>query len=87
MRRQHQIVEDSEVREDSAIVRFGADGSQQLGDAVGEYAHLGRSIHAVVAADDAAREAQRLRVKIGRNEPCPCGSGRKYKKCCGVTTR
>ncbi len=21
--------------------------------------------------------------KIGRNEPCPCGSGRKYKKCCG----
>jgi SWIM/SEC-C metal-binding protein len=22
--------------------------------------------------------------KIGRNEPCPCGSGKKYKKCCGV---
>ena len=21
--------------------------------------------------------------KIGRNEPCPCGSGKKYKKCCG----
>ena len=21
--------------------------------------------------------------KIGRNEPCPCGSGMKYKKCCG----
>ena len=21
---------------------------------------------------------------IGRNEPCPCGSGRKYKRCCGV---
>ena len=21
--------------------------------------------------------------KIGRNQPCPCGSGRKYKKCCG----
>jgi SWIM/SEC-C metal-binding protein len=20
--------------------------------------------------------------KVGRNEPCPCGSGRKYKKCC-----
>ncbi|MBU3912866.1 MAG: SEC-C domain-containing protein [Nanoarchaeota archaeon] len=20
--------------------------------------------------------------KIGRNEPCPCGSGKKYKKCC-----
>jgi len=22
--------------------------------------------------------------KVGRNEPCPCGSGKKYKKCCGV---
>ena len=21
--------------------------------------------------------------KIGRNEPCPCGSGKKYKQCCG----
>ncbi len=23
-------------------------------------------------------------AKIGRNDPCPCGSGRKYKKCCGA---
>ena len=22
-------------------------------------------------------------VKVGRNAPCPCGSGRKFKKCCG----
>ena len=22
--------------------------------------------------------------KIGRNDPCPCGSGKKYKKCCGT---
>lgn len=21
-------------------------------------------------------------MKVGRNEPCPCGSGQKYKKCC-----
>jgi yecA family protein len=28
---------------------------------------------------------QPIRVeKIGRNDPCPCGSGKKYKKCCGV---
>lgn len=32
--------------------------------------------------DNASRPAS----KIGRNEPCPCGSGRKYKKCCGVMT-
>jgi len=26
----------------------------------------------------------RAGAKIGRNDPCPCGSGKKYKKCCGA---
>ncbi|GAB6040971.1 SEC-C metal-binding domain-containing protein [Endothiovibrio diazotrophicus] len=30
-----------------------------------------------------ARPVRRA-TKIGRNDPCPCGSGRKYKKCCGA---
>jgi preprotein translocase subunit SecA len=29
------------------------------------------------------REPVRVGPKVGRNEPCPCGSGKKYKKCCG----
>ncbi len=29
-------------------------------------------------------EPYRAPAKVGRNEPCPCGSGKKYKKCCGV---
>ncbi|MDY6827297.1 MAG: SEC-C metal-binding domain-containing protein [Bacillota bacterium] len=28
--------------------------------------------------------AEQNRVKVGRNDPCPCGSGKKYKKCCLV---
>ena len=24
---------------------------------------------------------------VGRNEPCPCGSGKKYKKCCGMNLK
>ena len=28
--------------------------------------------------------AVRTTPKIGRNDPCPCGSGKKYKKCCGA---
>ena len=31
-------------------------------------------------------EPQRTSSKVGRNEPCPCGSGKKYKKCCGGAT-
>lgn len=29
------------------------------------------------------KPAQRTTKKVGRNAPCPCGSGKKYKKCCG----
>lgn len=28
------------------------------------------------------REVAKARTKVGRNDPCPCGSGKKYKKCC-----
>jgi hypothetical protein len=39
---------------------------------------------ATKAARDPSNPAPRLiREKTGRNEPCPCGSGKKYKKCCG----
>ncbi len=36
-------------------------------------------------SDDGSVKKQPVRkgVKIGRNDPCPCGSGLKYKKCCG----
>ena len=30
-----------------------------------------------------ARTYQREQPKVGRNDPCPCGSGKKFKKCCG----
>ena len=26
---------------------------------------------------------KRAAARVGRNDPCPCGSGKKYKKCCG----
>jgi preprotein translocase subunit SecA len=32
----------------------------------------------------AQKQVQRNAQKIGRNAPCPCGSGKKYKKCCGM---
>ncbi len=32
---------------------------------------------------DGKKEPIRSKSKVGRNDPCPCGSGKKYKKCCG----
>ena len=35
---------------------------------------------------DNATAFRRTVPKIGRNDPCPCGSGKKFKQCCGRTT-
>ncbi len=39
----------------------------------------------VTEASDAVSKAQPVRTgpKVGRNDPCPCGSGKKFKQCCG----
>ncbi len=40
----------------------------------------------LVAKTDGSEKPQPVRTqgkKVGRNDPCPCGSGKKYKKCCG----
>ncbi|PSH02782.1 MAG: YecA family protein [Acidobacteria bacterium] len=44
-----------------------------------EYFRARRERNAAVAGTE-------LRQKTGRNDPCPCGSGKKYKKCCGGAT-
>ena len=51
--------------------------------ALAEYARLGRSIQKLLIEHEAQHQP-RPRTRVGRNEPCPCGSGRKYKKCCGA---
>lgn len=38
-----------------------------------------------VTTDNASGSA--CRVKVGRNQPCPCGSGKKYKRCCDDPSR
>ena len=53
--------------------------------AVAQYAHMGRSIATVLAEPDWDEPERTHHAKIARNEPCPCGSGKKYKRCCGAT--
>ena len=36
------------------------------------------------AAEKAKPKVKSAKEKVGRNDPCPCGSGKKYKKCCGA---
>ena len=41
-------------------------------------------INAQLAPDDIQKPKTSANSKVGRNDPCPCGSGKKYKKCCGA---
>lgn len=50
-----------------------------------EHVTLGRCIQQVLMERE--QQTPAMRVKTGRNDPCPCGSGRKYKKCCGANVQ
>ncbi len=39
--------------------------------------------HVLSHGEESVHTVRRKEKKVGRNEPCPCGSGKKYKKCCG----
>jgi uncharacterized protein len=57
-----------------------------LEDAMGSYAQMGYSIEQGLALAEGELQEPAHSDKIGRNESCPCGSGKKYKKCCGAPT-
>jgi AcrR family transcriptional regulator len=41
------------------------------------------TLHAQIKREKALRVVSTARIKIGRNDPCPCNSGKKLKHCCG----
>src|SRR5438552_2605554 len=52
---------------------------------MGAYRYFRR--HGKPFADVLELEPRRTDPKPGRNDPCPCGSGKKYKRCCGATVQ
>jgi preprotein translocase subunit SecA len=59
--------------------------SQAAHDQVGQFAMAERQ-RAAAQAPQGEVQVKQIRLdkpKVGRNDPCPCGSGKKYKKCCG----
>ena len=53
-----------------------------------DFAQLYNKLHAELGVRDRAllhTPAAQGSAKVGRNDPCPCGSGKKYKKCCSET--
>ena len=73
-------------KENEAIVEFEADYNlHNMHDVHHEIAafKLVDDDWKYVAGNIIPTTVKRVGKKIGRNEPCPCGSGKKYKNCCG----
>jgi len=52
---------------------------------LGQLVYQHAAAEAVPAAESQPkRQPRRIAAKVGRNDPCPCGSGKKYKRCCGL---
>ncbi|MGH7471477.1 MAG: YecA family protein, partial [Longimicrobiales bacterium] len=65
-----------------AIERGARDVGQARAMLLGEAMHLARR-YGDPQGYFTTTPAERAEPKTGRNDPCPCGSGRKFKKCCG----
>ncbi len=61
-------------------------GGPSIADLVASGVDGGRAPTAVQTnrGSGGASEPVRVGARVGRNDPCPCGSGKKYKKCCGA---
>jgi uncharacterized protein len=68
---------------DESFEDFARTMREIFADALASYANIGRSIFEAVLEHGTGGGEPVVSKKIGRNEPCPCGSGKKYKKCCG----
>jgi preprotein translocase subunit SecA len=67
------------AQQEPAPSPFGAFGGGGSASAVAEPPRPART-----GGDDAIKQVRRDEPKVGRNDPCPCGSGKKYKKCHGA---
>ncbi|MDH7598776.1 MAG: preprotein translocase subunit SecA [Sedimentisphaerales bacterium] len=55
-------------------------------DQLGQFDMVQQQRQAAIEASGSTEKVRQIKLetpKVGRNDPCPCGSGKKYKKCCG----
>jgi len=72
--------------EDSTLAEMARSCRDVFADAIQIYASMGQAIWKATWRErfgaTATADVARSGPEVGRNDPCPCGSGKKYKKCC-----
>ena len=79
------LIDDDETEADKGLEEILATpgakpAAKNLTDALYDLVEAVFELKAVLRPNEPARRAT---PKIGRNDPCPCGSGKKFKQCCG----
>ncbi|MBQ3807378.1 MAG: preprotein translocase subunit SecA [Kiritimatiellae bacterium] len=74
-------VTESEKSSGSAAPEKSAASAKTIGDVFASM--MSRPQTAAVPQGPAVAAPSRVQPVVGRNDPCPCGSGKKFKKCCG----
>lgn len=74
--------------DDTGVVEFKAyfkiNGQQQVHHEISRFTKQDGRWYYVDGEMNPKQEQRIVAVKAGRNDPCPCGSGKKFKKCCGA---
>ena len=66
------------------IASFSVKGARQEHHERAQFARKGPAWYFVDGKEVKPKPVVRAAPKVGRNDPCPCGSGKKHKKCCGA---
>ena len=64
------------------VARFRMAGREHVHHEISRFTQ--RDGHWFYVDGDMVKPQPRAVAKVGRNDPCPCGSGKKHKKCCGT---
>jgi preprotein translocase subunit SecA len=72
------------IQHDVVHTVFHATVGPEAGGPTGRRRSSGKSSPMQAVNDPNRNKAVPASGKVGRNAPCPCGSGRKYKRCCGA---
>jgi SEC-C motif-containing protein len=74
---------DDDVGQVEFVARYAMDGKDHAHHERSQFRRVDGRWHFVNGQKISAPPLKRSAEKVGRNDPCPCGSGKKHKKCCG----
>ncbi len=72
------------LTEERSIEELAESVLKVFDEAIVSYAHMGRALYIAMLELEQGDKEQLVAEYVGQGEPCPCGSGKLFSKCCGM---